>query len=100
MNQDLENEYYFSQQGIIFAYQEGKFAGVFVTEADESFTREELLECFEDSADYLVAADLSEWAMVNSEEELQERLHFLIERAMAGDHSHLTIMYHIPKTVH
>jgi len=97
---NTKSEYQFNQQGIIFAYDRaGEFCGALVTEPDEVFTKDELMECFEDLADYLVAADLAEWAY-GTKEQVQMRLEMLIEKAMEGDTSYLTIKYHIPKTVH
>jgi len=94
------NEYSFREQGIIFAYDHNDdFCGALVTEPDETFTKDELMDAFEDEAHYLVAADLTEWTS-GSPEQTQQRLQMLIEKAMDGDTSYLTIKYHIPKTVH
>lgn len=95
------NQFYFEQQGIILGYdREGYFCGVFVTEPDETFTKDELFyECFANVAEYLIAADLSEWTY-GSTEQVQDRLQHIIEKAMDGDISLLTIKYHIPKTIH
>lgn len=96
-----EQEFYFKDQGIIFAYAGNNFAGVLVTNPDETFTKTELMDYFEDAnADYLVAANLSEWFYSGSEDEVQERLEFLIDLASNGDTTHLKILYRIPKHLH
>jgi hypothetical protein len=94
------DEYHFQNQGIIFAYRDGAFSGVFVTEEDETFTKKELMECFEGHADYLVAADLAEWTINGTEDDVRSRVQFLIEMAMDGDLSYFNIKYHIPKYLH
>lgn len=93
-------EYYFQNQGIVFAYREGEFSGVLVTEEDETFTKQELLDSFEGHADYLVAADLAEWTINGSDEDIHRRVQFLIEKAMEGDFTYFNIKYHIPKYLH
>lgn len=96
-----EQEFHFDQQGIIFAYRGTEFAGLLVTNADESFTKTELMEYFaESSADYLIAADLSEWFYAGEEVDVQGRIEMLVDLAMGGDLSHFSILYHIPKNLH
>lgn len=95
------NQFYFDSQGIILGYdREGYFCGVFVTEPEETFTKDELFaDCFDNIAEYLIAADLSEWAF-GTTEQVQSRIQHIIEQAIDGDVSLLTIKYHIPKTIH
>lgn len=94
------DEYHFQQQGIIFAYRDGEFSGVLVTEEDETFTKQELMECFEHNADYLVAADLAEWTIGGTDDNIHKRIQFLIEMAMEGNFTYFNIKYHIPKYLH
>ena len=94
-------EFYFEQQSIVFAYSGDHFAGVLVTYPGESFTKKELLDYFEEAEpDYLVAANLAEWFYTGDEDEVKDRIQMLIEMAMEGDTSHLSVLYHIPKHLH
>lgn len=96
-----ELEFYFEEQGIIFAYNGDAFAGVLVTYPGESFSKNELMNYFEEAdADYLIAANLSEWFYSGDEEQVQQRIQMLVEMAMDGDTDHLNILYRIPKHLH
>lgn len=93
-------EYYFSEEKLIVAYAGAQFAGIFITYPDETFTKDELLEFFQDvSPTYLIAAKLPEVENLTPQN-YHSKLSDLIVDLCENDTSGLDVEYYIPKTLH
>jgi hypothetical protein len=98
--------YYFPENHLIVAYEsdgfgnEDRIAGLFMTHAGETFTKDELLSYFSGvQATYLIATEIPETeglTMNNFHSLLSE----LIEDLADNNLDNIDIRYYIPRTLH
>ena len=100
----MPESYYFPENHLIVAYENDgtgdRIAGLFMTYADETFTREELLSYFESvQPSYLIATVVPEiegLTMNNFHSLLSDLIVDLTENNL----DNIDIRYYIPRTLH
>jgi len=96
----VNERYHFDEEHLIIAYNNDQFAGIFVTYPDESFTKRELLNFFQESnPTYLIAAKMPEIDDITPEN-YRSKLSHLIEELCANDQTGLDVEFYIPRTLH
>lgn len=95
-----QQTYYFDKQSLIVAYKNNIFAGLILTDADETFTKKELMKFFEDAnPTYLIAANLPDVGELTPDN-YYSKLTDLISELHENNQSNLDVNYYIPHILH